>query len=510
MKTLRLILGDQLNPNHSWFDSVQDNCCYLMMETRQEATYTTHHHQKLVAFFAAMRQFSQQLIESGHRVEYLTISDPANRQDFEKNLREWIDSEKFERFEYQEPDEYRLDRLLKSFTSELSIEHEMVSSEHFYTERAELAQFFEGKKSLIMESFYRHMRKKHSVLMKNGEPEGGSWNYDEENRSPWKKGTSIPAHLEFGNEVGAIVEEIEKLKIPTMGKAVKKSLNYPINREQAHKLLDHFIEERLSWFGKFQDALFDGDPYLFHSRLSFALNCKMITPREVVNRVIAAYENATDQYPLAAIEGFVRQVIGWREFMRGIYWKEMPDFKQLNYFNHKRSLPEYYWTGDTQMNCLRHAIGQSLETAYAHHIQRLMITGNFALLAGINPDEVDAWYLGIYADAIEWVQLPNTRGMSQFADGGIVGTKPYISSANYINKMGNYCADCKYDHNSKTDENSCPFNSLYWHFYDRHRDQLESNRRVGVMYSTLDRMKPDTRESILRKATEYLDQIENL
>jgi len=296
--------------------------------------------------------------------------------------------------------------------------------------------------------------------------------------------------------------------VSTLGTLDAEAFVWPTSRKESLELLDHFCEHLLVHFGSYQDALTTWDPYLFHSRLSFSLNCKMISPLEVVQTVEAYWSKNQDLIGIAQVEGFIRQIIGWREYMRGIYWAKMPEFAQLNYFGHDRKLPDWFWTGNTKMNCLSQSVHQSLDLAYAHHIQRLMVTGNFSLLAGIHPDEVDRWYLGIYIDAIEWVEITNTRGMSQFADGGIVGTKPYVSSANYIKKQGNYCGSCAYQADKKTGEGSCPFNSLYWHFHARNRELLEKNPRIGMVYRTWDKM--GNQQAILAQAEAYLLDIEQL
>jgi deoxyribodipyrimidine photolyase-related protein len=249
---------------------------------------------------------------------------------------------------------------------------------------------------------------------------------------------------------------------------------------------------------------------VYHSRLSFLMNSKILSPKEVIERVEEAWREDKKKYPISAVEGFIRQILGWREFMRGVYWAKMPGYARSNYFRHQRKLPKWYWTGETKMNCLSQAINQSLDYAYAHHIQRLMITGNFALLAGIHPDEVDAWYLGVYIDAIEWVEITNTRGMSQFADGGIVGTKPYVSSANYVDKMSDYCKNCHYSKSKKTGDKACPFNSFFWNFYEQHRDKLENNPRIGFVYQTLGKMKREKKEELFKQADYYLKNLDEL
>jgi deoxyribodipyrimidine photolyase-related protein len=301
---------------------------------------------------------------------------------------------------------------------------------------------------------------------------------------------------------------IEKAGVKTIGTIDPERFQWPVSRQESLEILDHFCEQLLANFGAYQDALTTWDPYLFHSRLSFSLNTKMISPLEVVQTVEKYWYAHQNQISIAQVEGFIRQIIGWREYMRGIYWAKMPEFRDLNYFGHDRKLPDWFWTGSTKMNCLKESIGQSLDLAYAHHIQRLMVTGNFTLLAGIHPYEVDQWYLGIYIDAIEWVEITNTRGMSQFADGGIVGTKPYVSSANYIKKQGNYCDHCAYEAAKKTGHGSCPFNSLYWHFYARNREKLEKNPRIGMMYRTWDKM--TNQQEVLDQAEFYLKNLDSL
>ncbi len=494
---LRLILGDQLNINHSWF-SDDEKAVYVLMEMRQETDYVRHHMQKIVAFFSAMRAFSHTLKGQGHNVHYLNLDDSDNTQNLTANL-EWL-AKKYgvSSIEYQQPDEYRLDQQLEQWAKETSYKVNVASSEHFLTERHDLAEFFKGKKTYLMESFYRMMRKKYGILMQgNGDPEGGKWNYDKENRSKLPAKATMPPVKFFQRDVSDICEMIERAGIQTIGRIKPSNFIWPVTREEGLEMLEWFCENALHTFGKYQDAMHTDGWSLYHSRLSFLINAKILSPLEVVERCIEEWRQRKDDITLPQIEGFVRQIIGWREYMRGIYWAHMPKYAEKNELNHQRKLPDWFWTGETDMNCLKHAINQSLDHAYAHHIQRLMVTGNYALLAGIHPDEVDAWYLGIYIDAIEWVEITNTRGMSQFADGGIVGTKPYVSSANYIKKMSNYCDGCKYDPKKRHGEDACPFNSLYWHFYDRHRDKLANNPRIGMMYRTWDKMDPKERENIL-------------
>ncbi|MCK8482096.1 cryptochrome/photolyase family protein [Psychroserpens algicola] len=500
MKTLRLILGDQLNIKHSWFKSTTKDVTYCMFEMRQETDYVKHHIQKVIGFFAAMREFSKTVASEGHHIEYFRINDTQNTQDLTKNLKLLIERHDIECFEYIQPDEYRLDLQLKTLCKALQFESKAVSAEHFYTKRQDLAQFFKGKKQYLMENFYRDMRKKHDILMISDQPEGGQWNYDKSNRNTWKGDVDIPTYKLFKNDVSEVQTDIETAQIKTFGRLETKTFSYPITRPQALKQLKYFCETLLVHFGDYQDAMHTDETYLFHSRLSFAMNLKLLSPRDVVTTVMNYYRKHGDAIHISQVEGFIRQVIGWREYMRGMYWALMPDYKSRNELENHNSLADFFWTGDTKMNCLKHAITNSLDNGYAHHIQRLMITGNYALLTQTNPDDVDAWYLGIYVDAIEWVQLPNTRGMSQFADGGQIATKPYVSSGSYINKMSNYCKSCHYNKNKKIGDDACPFNSLYWNFLDDKRDQLGDNFRMGMMYNILDKMNPQDLQQIKEKA----------
>ena len=509
-KTLRLILGDQLNSNHSWFKTVDDSVTYVLMEIRSETDYVNHHIQKVVGIFASMQNFKNILLSNNHKVTYVYLNGKNNLQSFEKNIQNLILKHNFTHFEYQFPDEYRVDLDLKKLCESISITSLAIDSEHFFTSRNELGDFFEGKKIFLMESFYRAMRKKHNVLMQGDKPLTGQWNYDGENRKKLPKNHKPITPLVFNNDVSEILEEINKNDVKTIGTIDGKNFFWPINRKQSLELLDFFAEECLQFFGSYQDAMTTNEWSLYHSRISFSMNVKMISSKEVIDRAIEEWQKRPNEIEFNQLEGFVRQIIGWREYMRGIYWNKMPEFASMNFFNNQEKLPNWFWTGKTKMNCMKDAINQSLHYAYAHHIQRLMITGNFALLAGIHPDEIDAWYLGIYIDAFEWVEITNTRGMSQFADGGIVGTKPYVSSASYIDKMSHYCGSCFYKKALKTGEKSCPFNSLYWNFYDRNEDKLSKNPRIGMMYNVWRKMKSEDKIALLEQADYYLKNINEL
>lgn len=507
-KTLRLILGDQLNYRHSWFREKDDAVVYLVMEMKQETGYVLHHAQKLIGFFAAMYNFVAYLRKNGHNVIHLMINDKRNKQELTANILHFLKEEKAGAFEYMYPDEYRLDEQLRALERQLSIPVNAVDTEHFYTTREALGVFF-GNKSPVMERFYRSMRQQHGILLSmNGEPEGGAWNFDKENREPFKGKQQLPEPKLFSHDYSGIWKEIQQAGIKSFGNPDAARFTWPTTRKQSLEVVKYFMKHLLPSFGKYQDAMQTEHAFLYHARISFALNTKMIAPVEVVNMAVSEWKKK--HADLSSVEGFVRQILGWREFMRGIYWWKMPGYAALNKLQHNTKIPEWFWTGNTKMNCLRCVITQSLDTAYAHHIQRLMVTGNFLLLAGIHPDAVDQWYLGIYIDAIEWVEITNTRGMSQFADGGIVGTKPYVSSAAYINKMSDYCKGCHYKPSVKTGEGSCPFNSLYWHFFDRHRATMDKNPRLGMVYKTWDKMSADKKEALLFQADAYLGKLNEL
>jgi len=399
---------------------------------------------------------------------------------------------------------------MRKLAEVLAVPVQASDSQHFLTERQELKNFFAGKKRYLMESFYRWMRKRYEILMDQSKPLGGKWNYDQKNRQAYDQKVPVPQPLFFDNDVSDIVKTLRKKKVVTLGEIQPAKLIWPTTRAQSLELVQSFVDDFLPAFGTYQDAMVAQNWYLFHSRLSFALNTKMLRPLEVIQAVVKAWKQKKSAIGIQQIEGFIRQILGWREYMRGIYWALMPNLESMNFFNHDRALPDFYWTGETRMTCLQAAVGQSLEHAYAHHIQRLMVTGNFALLAGVDPDAVDQWYLGVYIDAVQWVELPNTRAMSQFADGGLVATKPYISSAKYIHNMSNYCDACEYDWKKRHGDGACPFNSFYWAFFDRHRRRLQKNPRVAMMYRTWDRMQEKEKKQVLKQADVYRKDVNHL
>tara|TARA_B100000700_G_scaffold331174_1_gene462057 strand:+ start:2828 stop:4384 length:1557 start_codon:yes stop_codon:yes gene_type:complete len=512
---IRLVLGDQLNAKHSWWREKQDHVLYVMMEMRQETDYVKHHIQKITAFFLAMRNFAQALEHAGHRVHYIRLDDADNTQSLTNNLENLLQQHTKANLSCMLPDEYRVDHQLRSWAGKLDLDINWVDSEHFLTPRAILSEWFPGKDNFLMESFYRRVRKQFNIMMEGDKPEGGQWNYDHQNRNKLPKNETVVAPYCPENDVTEIHQMLQDQDVQSFGEIDPKQFIWPTTRQQARDILAFFCQRQLAHFGTYQDAMTDTEVHdhawsLYHSRLSFAMNSKMLHPMEVVNAVIAHWRENQDSITINQVEGFVRQIIGWREFIRAIYWHHMPAYKNLNALNHQRDLPQFFWNGETQMRCLSQAIKQSLKYAYAHHIQRLMLTGNFALLAGCDPDQVDAWYLGIYIDALEWVELPNTRGMSQFADNGVLATKPYISSANYIKKMSNHCAQCRYSPDKKTGTNACPFNSLYWQFLSRHESHFSNNQRMAMMYSLWNKKPQEEQRALLDQAEHYLNNMDEL
>lgn len=517
--TLRLILGDQLNASHSWYKQVDAGVLYVIAELHQEANYVTHHIQKICAFFSAMENFAQALTSAGHQVTYLTLDETQGFKNLTDLISALSNQHSIQRFEYQQPDEYRLDQQLQNLTlgtSDLksAVKISCCDSEHFLLPKEEFSQYIKLGKHNRMESFYRKMRLRFNLLMDSDQPRGGRWNFDGENRQKLKPAdiAELPEPLLFANNVAPILKRIQDHKIATIGVAAE-SLLWPVNRQQSLELLEFFCDYCLPNFGRFQDAMThqtDKRWSLYHSRISFALNSKILHPMQVIEAALKRFEKKDSTVDIAQVEGFIRQILGWREYVRAVYWVNMPDYAERNALDAHRDLPEYFWTGKTKMSCVKQAVDQSLDYAYAHHIQRLMVTGNFAMLAGIDPDQMDQWYLGIYIDAIEWVEMPNTRGMSQFADGGLIATKPYAASGSYINKMSDYCKGCHYNVKERFTEQACPFNSLYWHFMQRHGDKFSKNPRTAMAYRTWDKMDPEVKQSLLLRAEYCLSNIDSL
>ena len=504
-RRLCLVLGDQLSfdlASLQTLDSERDTV--LLVEVMEEASHVPHHPQKIALIFSAMRHFAQSLRDQGVRVEYVTLDDPHNSGSVPGELRRWQQRLQVEQVHVTECGDWRLEQAIKDCGLPVCWH----ADSRFLCSRAEFAAWAAGKKQLRMEFFYREMRRKSRLLLNgDGTPVGGAWNFDAENRKSLPKGVKAPYPIRFSND--AITREVLDLVQARFSQhyGALDDFNYPVTHADAQALWDYFLDYGLAGFGDYQDAMASDEPFLFHARISAALNIGLLDLRRLCSDVESAYW--AGRIALNAAEGFIRQLIGWREYVRGVYWLKMPDYAQGNAFGNSRALPEFYWSGATQMNCMRQAIGQSLQHAYAHHIQRLMITGNFALLAGIAPSQICEWYLAIYMDAFDWVELPNTLGMVMHADGGYLGSKPYCASGQYINRMSDYCRSCPYKVSESTADNACPFNALYWHFLMRHGEQLRGNQRMAMMYKNLDRMPSAKQEALWQRGQNLLARLDN-
>lgn len=511
MKTVRLILGDQLNPEHTWFSKVDPSVVYVLMEVRSETDYVLHHAQKVIAIFAGMRQLASELAAAGHHVRYFKIGDADNAHSFSGNLQSVFRETAATHFQHQEPDEWRLDQELAALRASCGLEAKVVSSEHFLDSRTGVSKHFGSSKRWLMESYYRAMRMRTGLLLDPaGKPEGGKWNFDAENRKPWKGKPPLPVSWDMAHEHSRLWAEIEAAGVRTFGSPSAQKFPWPVNRREALAQLQIFLERALPDFGAYEDAMHSSSDRLFHSRLSFALNVKLLSPMEVAEAAVQVHRKNPVIYPLAATEGFVRQIIGWREYIRGVYWARMPEYAGANGLEHTLPLPSWFWSGKVRMNCLRHSIGQSLQSAYAHHIQRLMVIGSFCMTAGIAPAEVERWYLGVYIDAFQWVELPNVIGMSQHADGGFLASKPYCCAASYISKMSDYCGGCPYDPKDRTGERACPLNAFYWDFWLRHAERFKNNPRIGMAVRQAIAMPEPQKQAIRLKAARLREQIETL
>ena len=507
--TLRLVLGDQLSHDLTALQECQHGDVVLLAEVREEATYVRHHQKKIIFLFSAMRHFAQALREKGCEVRYVTYDDPGNTHSIAGELKRVARECDVARLVRTRCGEYRLEQALNDVEPALhgaGLSIDVRNDDRFVATLQEFNDWAEGRKQLRMEYFYREMRRKTGLLLDDsGDPEGGEWNYDLENRSPIDEDYAPPARLRF--EPDEITRAVTGLVQETFGDHFGSADNFDwaVTHADAERALDDFIDNALPTFGKYQDAMACGEPFLSHGLISFYLNAGLLNPLEVCRRAEAAFQE--QRAPLAAVEGFIRQIIGWREYVRGIYWRFMPDYAARNALDAKRRLPEFYWTGDTKMRCVREVVLQTRDHAYAHHIQRLMVTGNFALLAGVSPAEINAWYLIVYADAYEWVELPNVHGMAIYADGGVMASKPYAASGQYINRMSNYCSNCSYKVSKKVGPDACPFNYLYWDFMARNRKTLKNNPRVARHYATYDRMGDDRKDAIARSAQAFFRDI---
>jgi deoxyribodipyrimidine photolyase-related protein len=500
---LVLVLGDQLSEGLSALrEGNRETDTVVMAEVMEEATYVRHHPKKIALVFAAMRKFAAALEADGWRVAYTRLDSNENAGSIVGELLRRAQQTDAQSVICTEPGEWRLVNKL----THAPIKTTILPDDRFLASHTEFEGWAEGRKQLRMEYFYRDMRRKTGLLMDGDQPEGGQWNFDHDNRkpAPAKIKPEGPLRFEPDEATREVIELVEARFGDHFGEL--KPFWFATTRAQALKALDHFIEHSLPTFGDYQDAMLRGEAFLFHAILSPYLNIGLLGPLEVCQAAEKAYRDGAA--PLNAVEGFIRQIIGWREYVRGIYFLEGPDYAKRNVLKQTRDLPAMYWGGETKMACMDAAIAQTSRHAYAHHIQRLMVTGNFALLAGIDPSQVSDWYLEVYADAFEWVEAPNVVGMSQFADGGVIASKPYVSSGAYINRMSDYCKGCAYKVSQKTGEGACPFNTLYWHFLDRHRERFSNNARMGNMYRTWDRMDADKRSTVLADADAVLARLD--
>lgn len=502
MRQLRLILGDQLSPHVAALRDLADGDVVLMAEVMDECSYVPHHALKIVLVLSAMRHFAEVLRARGVLVEYRRLDDPDNTHSLRGEVMRAAAAHAVDRIVVTEPGEYRLLVDMRTWHESAGCEVDIRADDRFLCSIQQFRDWAAGRKSLRMEFFYRDMRRTHEVLLEEDAPVGGKWNFDAENRKKLPAGVvARPAPRFAPDATTQAVMALVAARFPNnMGNVSGFAL--PVTRDDAEAMLEDFLFHRLAAFGDWQDSMRFGDPHLFHSLVSTSLNLGLLDPLDICRRAEAAYRAGLA--PLNAVEGFIRQILGWREFIRGVYWLHMPGYAQRNALGAHRALPAFYWTGATRMRCMADAIGATRKHAYAHHIQRLMITGNFALLAGLDPAAVDEWYLAVYADAYEWVEMPNTRGMALFADGGVVGSKPYAASGAYINKMSDYCSGCHYDVKDAAGERACPFNALYWDFIARHADRFAANTRMAMPLATLRRMAPAKLAGLRARAEMFL------
>jgi deoxyribodipyrimidine photolyase-related protein len=500
-KTLILILGDQLTPELSSLQGVTpDETVVLMAEVLGEASYVRHHKKKIAFLFSAMRHFAEELRLAGWQVDYVRLNDAGNSGSLAGELLRAAERHGAEQIRVTEPGEWRVLQGLQALDTALDIE--ILPDDRFIASHAEFNSWAEGRKALRMEYFYREMRRKTGLLMEGEQPEGGQWNFDYDNRKAAARDLLMPRPLRFAPNAMTreVIDLVEARFADHFG--TLEPFWFATTRADAKAAFAHFLKTALPHFGDYQDAMLAGEKFLYHAVVSLYLNCGLLDPLEMCRAVEAEYREG--RAPLNAAEGFIRQIIGWREYVRGIYWREGPDYVHRNALNATRPLPAFYWTANTRMACIRACVEQTRDEAYAHHIQRLMVTGNFALLAGVDPFELHEWYLAVYADAYEWVEAPNTVGMSQFADGGLLASKPYVASGAYIDRMSDYCGSCSYNVKAKAGPKACPFNYLYWDFIARHHDRLKGNPRMAQMVRSYDRFSEERKREIAADAADFL------
>lgn len=513
MRNLYLVFGDQLDCEHPLFAEIdKKKDAVWMAEVKYESEYAWSHKQRIALFLSGMRHFRDHLESQKISVRYHTIRETIEKKQhkFSEVLEESLRSSAHEKIIMVQPGEHRVLQGVKKICRQHDVTLEVLEDTHFYASLETFAKHAESRKSLRMEYFYREMRKEHGILMKDkNKPVGDEWNFDKENRGSFGKSgpgkLPPPLRIKPDRLTQSVMRDVEEFFPDHPGSM--DTFGWAVTREEALAVLQDFVTHRLPEFGTYQDAMWTDQPFLYHSLISSCLNCKLLNPREVVAAVEQAYEE--DHAPLAACEGFIRQVIGWREYVRGVYWLLMPDYMERNELGAEEELPQFYWTGETDMHCLSQAIRQTLEYGYAHHIQRLMVTGLFSLLYGVQPKQIHAWYLAVYVDAVEWVELPNTLGMSQFADGGVMGSKPYAATGKYIERMSNYCQHCRYDPAKKLGDDACPITTLYWDFLLRHEEKLSSNHRMGFQLKNLKKLDDKTKKDISTAAKQFRKKVNN-
>jgi len=501
VRRLILVLGDQLSPParlSSLREADPDRDVVLMVEAAEEMAYAPHHRQKLVMVFSAMRQHAEALRGLGFEVRYVRHDDPANSGGLTRELSRAVEALKPEEIHLTRSGDWRLERAFDDLEVTLPAPLRRLADDRYLCDAETFERWAKGRRELRMEFFYRDMRRRHGLLMEGDQPAGGRWNFDAENRRKLPKGARLPQRLVIApNEMTqGLIAEIAALSPDGFGEL--SAFGWATNGPEAEDLARHFFTEILAGFGDHQDAMARGEPWLWHGRLSAALNLGLLDPLDLCRRAEAEWR--AGRAPLNAAEGFIRQILGWREFVRGIYWLKMPGYLETNALGAANRLPGFYWSGETDMACVAAVVAETRAHAYAHHIQRLMVTGNLAMLLGVAPSEINAWYLGVYADAYEWVEAPNTHGMATYADGGLVGSKPYAASGAYINRMSDYCGACAYDVKDRLGAQACPFNSLYWDFLDRNADRLEGNPRMALPYKNLARLGAAERQAIAERA----------
>jgi len=505
-KTLRLVLGDQLSPRIAVLRDLNiERDVVLLAEVADEATYVRHHKKKIAFVFAAMRAFAAKLRAEGVTVRYIKLDDPENTNTLKDEVQRAISDLGLDELVVTEAGEHRLATDMAAWEATLGVPVEIREDTRFICSHAAFRTWAQDRKQLRMEYFYRQMRSDTGLLMDGDKPAGGRWNFDAENRKPVKADLFMPRPPCFAPdaETQSVLNLVEEHFADHFGDLTP--FWFGVTHDAAERALEHFLSEALPHFGDHQDAMLTGEPFLYHSIISMYLNVGLLDARDICAR--AEQEYRSGRAPLNAVEGFIRQILGWREYVRGIYWREGPDYMRRNALGATRNLPWFYWSAETDMACMAAALGQTKTEAYAHHIQRLMVTGNFALLAGIDPFQVHEWYLAVYADAYEWVEAPNTIGMSQYADGGLLASKPYAASGAYIDRMSDYCKGCAYDVKLKSGAKACPFNYLYWDFLARNRATLGGNPRIAPMYKTLDRMSDERRAEIASDAATFLQAL---